>query len=307
MDIFENLDKLNCETHNEFAVNDFGRVCDKCNKSVEIPFYISDNEFDLCESCYNSNLDDLATEIDRTGYSIEEKPRIWKCIFCQEKMGGGCKWYVIKTDGGYGGGIDICTKCYLNDFAEKFKSLFTLVSGDNLVCCMRTIPTVLDIGDSNRNLEILPEEIRNEITKERVDQWTNIIAEISHLKPNFSKFGSLKNWTLFTDITDIPHFDAMTGLIVDCSNSRVGSLLCDNHGRCGIDIIFNSCNEYLAAKREWENTKLNDTDAEFKRLDEKVVNDFKTIGSCDEDDLAAICREFSGYYRLKFRLGLYYG
>lgn len=312
VDIFENLDKLNKETHEEFETfddEDSGRVCDKCSDPVSIPFYTSDYDIDLCETCYSTNLKDLfkVEEIDRTTFSTEEKPRIWPCLFCGEKMGGGCKWHVIESQVGYSSKFDVCSNCYEEDLTEKIKTLLQHISGGELVCCMRVDPVFLDIGEANRNLDLLPEEIKKEITKERVDEWADLVGVLAHMKPGFATFGSVKNWTLFTDIVDVPHFHAMTGLIVDCSNSRVGSLVIDDHGRCGVDIVFDSSDEYLVAKQEWEKTKLNKDDEEFKRLDQKVQNDFRTKYCCEDDELAAICPEFSGYYRVKNELGMYYG
>ena len=176
---------------------------------------------------------------------------------------------------------------------------------EHTVFCERTSEMqAVDISPVN-NREI-PHNIINDVTQERVDMWADLINSVAHLSDDF---GSVKGWAMFTDIVDIPHYSASTALLVDChsdSNGRVASLVVDDHGRIGVDVIFDSFEEYERSLNEWNSTKITDPE-ELKQADKLIEKSFEEKYSCDNPVIAKACTHFSCYIRLVKGLDFYYG
>lgn len=301
MDLFEALDK---ETWEDDLVLP-SRACDGCSKDRKDPpelttsFWTSSFNVDYCQECFkNSDFTKLFNIIDRI--NEPERPQIWPCVFCHAMMGGGHKWYNA-------GELDICGDCFQADptvINEKIRSLFVFVD-ENVMASERTMDNVLlDVSKAERNMDIIPQQIRDEITKERVEDWTDLIRSFAHLGVNHKTFGSIRNWVLFTELYELPSYPATTGLLIDCKTGRVASLVLDDHGRMGVDIVFETVDDYLAAEKTWRESI---TDAQRKKMRDKVKNDLSTEYSCEEEDMAVACEEFSGYIRTSRKLGMYYG
>ena len=60
-----------------------------------------------------------ATPTQKSSFSANHKflpHRRRQIIFCEKKLGGGCKWYCDATID-----LDICTQCYNSDISKNFK------------------------------------------------------------------------------------------------------------------------------------------------------------------------------------------
>jgi len=286
-----------------------GRNCGNTNE-LHIPFYHYSygddySSIDLCPNCVN-DIDQIfcVTEVDRIEYSVEEKPLIWPCFICDKNLGGGFAWFLYEHNYIK---IDVCKECNENcSFYGKLKGKLVLVT-DNIISCNRTSANIL-LDISYVEERKIPDELLDIITQEKIDDWTDLLSAIAHLEPNFKEFGPVKQWTLFTDLYDIPHCGgAMTGLLVDCSvntNGRVASLVSDNHGRIGIDIIYSSFDDYKQAFNDWSNNRLKGEELQekIKELEEDDEDD-----DVEDDDIKLICTEFSGYIRLHLNKDTYYG
>lgn len=296
MDIFEELDNATWEDDLVLP----SRVCDNCsNESKELSrsFWTSNFNIDYCQECFQkANFTKLFNVIDRT--NEPDRPQIWPCVFCHTMTCGGHKWYNLNE-------LDICGVCFQDpDIQDKIRALFAFVD-ENVMASERTMDTVLlDISKAERNMDIIPQEIRAEITTDRVELWTELIGSFAHLNVNHKEFGSIRNWVIFTELYKLPSFPATTGLLIDCKSGRVASLVLDDHGRMGVDIVFESVSDYLSAEKTWRESI---TDAERSEMQEKVKTDLITVYSCEEEDMAFACEEFSGYIRNIRKLGMYYG
>jgi hypothetical protein len=106
--------------------------------------------------------------------------------------------------------------------------------------------------------------------------------------PRIEVFGSFRQWVPMSDWYVLPHDDAWTAFIVDCSpttNGRVASVVNDDHGRIAIDIVFNNIQEYKVAYDKWKMER----------------------NSAEKSDEILDLDEFSGFIRISRNLDLYYG
>ena len=260
MNITEKVNNILDETEYEnfVKIQDYDDyVCDgNCEKSLkelieeknEIHYYQSNKLIVFCENCLNNNYKSKFEEVDRSKYSIYEKPLIWPCLFCGDKKGGGCKWYCNKTIN-----VDICTKC----FELNTKDIYTKITNlENFYICERnSINPVLINVEKVKNLKV-PKQIANEVTQERIEKWItsiDLVVNIDH------KIKNICTWLPFTNEYDIPIYSVLTMLLVNCDpngNGEVSSVLFDDYGQISIDVIFDNFLEYQNAFNEWSENKL---------------------------------------------------
>lgn len=295
----------------KFSDDDFDEIngsfnCDLCNNSIEDNkmYSIRKHNIDLCEKCYPSKNDVYDIQIiDRLDYSIEDKPLIWSCNFCDKKLGGGCKWYTIskKDDEPFG---DICMDCYnLEKIYDYYNNQFVEINTDNYKICNRgndcTLVNILDASPRN-----IPSELINEITEERIEEWTDLISSIVNVDISF---GPIKNWCLISKIYNIKLVEAYTGILLECcGNNRVASLLIDNHGRVSCDIIFDNYVDYLNDKNNWKCDYVEDSEEHIKERN-RLLDILHSEFSIDNDICKNVMTEYSGYIRMARDLETYYG
>ena len=282
--IWKSLDDLTVNSCNNLTLIDGEIYCDVCSNECVPPLYSfsinSNSKIDICSKCYTNEiltkLFDLQI-IDRTTYSIEEKPLIWPCIYCKTLLGGGCKWNLLEFNYKE---LDVCNDCY-NNIEINLKNSFHEIDDKYVICERGGDGVFLDISNIDQHDRQILDVIKDEITQKRIEDWIDTIDSIVNIDSNKTHFGTVKQWTLFTDLYEIPIFDAMTALLIDCkigNNGRVASVVFDNHGRCSIDIIFNTFDEYLKEYNEWLQIKIKDEciyEKEFKKA-KKIVQKHKS-------------------------------
>lgn len=280
--------------------------CDICKNYIEDKkmYSIRKYNIDLCGKCYSSKNDVYDIKIiNRLNYSVEDKPLIWDCIFCDKKLGGGYKWYTIgkKDDGPFN---DICMDCYnLEKIYDYYNNKFVEIDISNCKVCNRgsdlTLINILDASPRN-----IPSELINEITEERIEEWTNLISSIVNIDISF---GPIKNWCLISKIYEIPLIEAYTGILLECNgDNRVASLLIDDHGRVSCDIIFDNYKDYLNDKNNWKCDYVEGSEEHINECNRqrKILRDNYFI----ENKLCKkIMTEYSGYIRFDRNLETYYG
>lgn len=252
----------------------------------------------MCEKCldnesYKKNLE----LVDRTEYTVKQKPLMWPCNFCGNKQGGGCKWYCNRISD-----IDMCMKCYEDDLFDKYTKIEDIER--NWMCERGGLDPVLIVMDEVKELKV-PEELKDKVTTERVESWFQDFDELVSID---DKINNICTWLPFTDVYEIPNYSAATMLVVNCdikNNGQVASVVFDDHGRMAVNIIFDTFEEYQKDVKEWKENQLSEEDR--SKLLKKVKNDFKEKHEAEEEDLAHTCEEFSGYIRLIKKLNMYYG
>lgn len=312
-DMWNPLDKITQDFSENFANIEKDIECAICSENVTLPFYSfkkqSDERasgVDVCSDCFPNKLDKLFkfNEIDRTTFSIEDKPLIWKCLYCDTKLGGGCKWHIFNLNYQT---YDVCNMCYPTINA-KLENDFHAIDDKYVLCVRSDCGVYLDISDVKNR--VIPNYLIHHVTEERIKSWAECIDAVVHIDINETsfEFGSIKSWGMFTDFYELPFFDAQTALLVDCSmenNGRIASIVMDDHGRFSIDLIFNNLDDYVDKYNDWKNNKLDDDT--YHNIYSDVEKKIKSTYFCEEDELANICKEFSGFIRLKRKLKIYYG
>jgi len=246
-----------------FKIDDIELVCDLCDKKIinKDFFYIGNFKFHLCgEECLNK-FPSILSYVDKFNYSRVDKPLIWHCDNCNLFMGSGYDWYCNDKIN-----IDICKHCYNeNNYIKKFNDRMIIIEGG--MCLNLSSPL-------ENNFEV-PTEIQCEITDERNEKFTRLYDSIVQCDIK----NSLRYWTMFTDFKEMRDIHSKTCLIINCekgSKHEIASLLVDNHGKTGINLVFNSFEKYLNEYDMWKTSK----------------NEYPT---------------FSEYVRISRNLSLYYG
>jgi hypothetical protein len=284
-------------------------TCDSCNESIHLPFYnleIDQSSMQFCEKCFQkTNLIECfkVGEIDRTDVSPDVKPLNWPCIICKKMLGGGHKWKTLSFN--YIQTADLCLDCFERDpqLANYKKATSQLFSDDRkIMVSERTDPIFVDISAvKNRQIHKI---LKDQVTEARAHEYVRLIDDsLVNLPDNF---GSLKQWVLFTDVYEIPLVQACTALVVDCATDKSGqvaSLVIDDHGRISIDIVFNSIREYETAYNQWTSDQDESQDEIFAEFEARLKKDY-----CWENEkIAKVCKEFSGFVRFRECLSIYYG
>ena len=291
---YENLYRLS-ETENFMCDGNCGKTF-KTLVEENAPLYkhtANGHLIIMCEKCldnesYKKNLE----LVDRTEYTIKQKPLMWPCNFCGEKQGGGCKWYCNSISD-----IDMCIKCYEDDLFDKYTKIEDIEK--HWMCERNGINPVLVVLDKVNELKV-PDELKDKVTLKRIESW---FRDFDELVSTDDKINNICTWLPFTDIYEIPNFNAATMLVVNCNiknNGQVASVVFDDHGRMAVNIIFDTFEEYQKGITEWKENKL--SEEETKELLVKVKNNV-----AEEEDIANTCEEFSGYARLIRKLEMYYG
>jgi hypothetical protein len=80
-----NNDKEDNDEIDKIDMNECYKCCDLCQSDIHFIDinYTNDKGVDFCFKCADNDLNSLVL-IDRTNYSIKEKPLNWPCVFCNE-------------------------------------------------------------------------------------------------------------------------------------------------------------------------------------------------------------------------------
>lgn len=279
--------------------------CDVCGKSVTLPFYASAHDFvkdyercfNYCFSCIDEPLD-----LDAKVHITENPKANVKCVFCDRKLNFEYKrWYYFSREHVE---FDACRDCIdgsdiIGSFSRKMKeyNIPRLITDE-----YRYISRCYDIY-----CDVSPAEIRKVprgfgVTEERIGSWSHSIGSIVYVPHDF---GTIKKWGQFTDIYDIPEYPASTFLLVDCAGGdRVACGIIDDHGRVA---VYNLCtkSEYFAEYEAWK-TRPRPEGEELERQRKNIENLIRTEG-CDEEFIAGLCEEFSGFVCMMRKFPTYYG
>lgn len=295
-----NRKKFNCK---ELA-NYCSKInCDFCNEDLFVEndsFYILYDYF-ICFDCKENKEQHYNNMvlIDRLNYSIEQKPLVWKCNECEQKLGGGHKWYVYKNN------IDFCMNCVSNkdDLYNLLMEKCQFISNDINYCCIdRLSPILLNVkyDDDKDNFDV-PNEIQNLITEEKDNNFLNSIG--CFVFCDLDKNNSLLKWTIFEDYMGIDFYNASTALAIKCEFPYPIASCCeDDHGRISFDVIYNSFEDYKKDLSLW----IKPSENELKKQTEKNKK-FLKEGECSDENCLLGSKSFSEYIRFKKDLSFYFG
>ena len=194
--------------------------------------------------------------------------------------------------------FDICQECHL-DLDAVFDGFLLIKKTDKLYQNDRETILVANQLDEMS----VPEGLVTSITEDRKETYLDMLDSL--VRPLGAKWNIL-GWALFTEVTEVPCFDAMCGLIVSCepgSNNPVASILSDNHGRVAVNLLYNSFQEYLKEYQQWEGER----DHNLEPYLTEVRKSFEEAHDCDDALLMKATDSFSVYIRIKRKISLYYG
>lgn len=294
LNINEMFNHIDTEYYEE---EDSNRICDCCGDDFnDKKVHYNLKNIDFCNECWDDDKKTLINlkPIDRRNYTIEEKPKYWTCDVCSVPLGGGDLWFVDeKID------FDVCSGCKSKN--KNYRDLFSvrnLLNKKNILLCNRTGHYVaVDMSDVDE-LEV-PSPFEKEITEERMEIWIEAIGQLANLDKDF---GPVKNWVCFTDLVEMPlKITASMALLVDRKTKRIASLVLDDHGRAGANIIYNTIEDYFKEKKVWE------SEQKQREEEKKKSPDLPNSYSAKTADILNHFTDFTGYIRLKRGLPIYYG
>jgi hypothetical protein len=310
--IWKLLDEADfAQRQNRGIANQFG--CDACGEEiVSVPLHsYRQLNIDLCDACYLKgeflNCVDIETPDEQhiaMCMAVHPGP---SCVTCGSAMTKGSTWKVIsKKDDSYSNS-DICMTCFASnaDGLESCLKLQHIYDDSNIYAVDRCSEAIL-VSDKQvtDTLRIVPDAIAGKVTKKMAELWIDSMTDsIADLNPPCDEFGSVRQWCLFTELYSVPEARCDTSLAFDGINGRVASVVWDNHGRVGVDVIFKTFEEYQSAELEWRRSVAQYSEEKCK----SILDDYKKSGDLSYADIAIMCKEFSGYIRLHRNLGIYYG
>ena len=277
--------------------------CDKTIKKLiddRIDLYsymINNHTFIYCEYCleqksYLYNLDFINYMI----YSEKEKPRDKKCSFCDEKLGGGCKWYY-----NYDIELYICKVCYKLDLNKKFK---LLKNTDTIYLCDKNKYNPVIIQRYPIIHLCIPDKLK---INSDISYWLKNIENIVYIDNNIN---NICYWLPFTVFYNFPEFiNAVTFLLINCSrkNGEVASVLIDKNNRVSVDIIYNDFESYTQDYEKWNTSYNNSNNIDKNKILKKIISKYNETQSFYENELCKVFTEFSAYIRIHKKLKTYYG
>ena len=215
------------------------------------------------------------------------------CVQCKTLLGGGCKWTLLWND------VDVCMSCFSSTktVTDILTNNFQYIPmGNEHYFVSRMDLLVLDVSNVRNHTFSVPPEISPYITEKRNKEFIDLFMEFVSCDIK----GSILKWTLFTDIDSVDFNCACTGLVIKCEHPYpIASLCVDNHGRIGLNVIYESYNEYKRDLDSW-------TGLSGDELKIQIEKNKKRLSLSDEDCQKG-AKSFSEYIRFKKDLPFYYG
>lgn len=286
--------------------------CDACDSEIHTYFYTNfDLSMDICISCFGNNRLLPAKFIDRSNLSVEEKPLNWQCFICSKLLGGGCKWYYLENSN-----KDICTDCYNPEtiykfvkdnfrfFDEEKSDQYLILDRTEFSFVLNTKPKTESLVDTN---ELLKEYIElSAITHLDIRQFADDILEDLC---NAEITSSIKDWVIFTN-TEHCLLDFGSQLVVNNNKdseefSQIGILICDNHGRYQLRILYKTISDFIIDYKEFAKNVKSKEDCEkgLALSEEKLYKEY----SINIEDILPFIDKFGNYMVIKNRLKYYFG
>lgn len=125
------------------------------------------------------------------------------------------------------------------------------------------------------------------------------------VRPPYPVFNP-RAWVLLEDMCGVPSFAASCGFAVRVDAGKphaVASVVFDDHGRCAMNTVFDSLEEYEAARDQWEHER----DKNIAPYAEQVQASFDETRSCDNGLIEKATDSFAVVTRLRRGLSMYYG
>lgn len=248
-------------------------VCDKCSKERTEPtswYRIPHYEFDLCSECKPTFYEGLVPSQCVKGRDCGCDCK--KCMICRDYFDENT-YYSDAYESIY-----ICADCYnKRDCIVNVNQSGILTDRDDYIIAKHL---------TYEGAISLPE-----ITAERNQQFIGLIGSIVRVPDTFN---NILVWTLITDLTPgILHTDVVCGFAVNVIDPKhpVASVLSDNHGRVAMNVVYDTYEDYLREKEEFNS-----------------INDaFDFDSELCFDDNEENTHNFAEYVRRTRELGFYYG
>lgn len=220
------------------------------------------SDIDVCSECYPTFYKNLTNTNEDSCYKY--------CDVCIQDIGENA--YYTNEDAGY----DVCEPCYKSNrpFGVNVNQ-----SGIENERGQYIIAKHLDYEQLN---------IPSEITAERNQLFIELLDSLVRLPDTYD---NILEWTLITDLVPCEHNDAECGFAINLINHKVASVLSDNHGRVAMNVVYDSYEDYLREKEEFNS----------------INNIFAFDSELCFDDKEENTENFGEYVRRKRGLSFYYG
>lgn len=232
-------------------------------------FRIPAYDFDLCDECVNTFYEGL----------IPTGPCEEHCVVCEApdpQYTGQSKDYFSDAYRS----IYVCENCYKTNKNHLVNVNQSGIENDR---DQYIIAKHLDYEQLN-----IPPQLLSNITSERNQLFIELLDSLVRLPDTYD---NILEWTLITDLIRCEHHDAECGFAINIINHKVASVLSDNHGRVAMNVVYDTYEDYLREKEEFDT--INDTFA----FDSELCFDDKEENT----------ENFGEYVRRKRGLSFYYG
>ena len=225
------------------------------------------SDIDVCSECYPTFYDNLVNTNENGQYKY--------CDVCIQDIGEK-PYYYTNEDARY----DVCQACYNSKrpFGVNINQSGIETDRDHYI-----IAKHLDYNSIHPPL-------LSEITIERNKLFIDLLDSIVRLPDTYN---NILEWTLMSDLNPCEHHDAECGFAVNLidPNHQVASILSDDHGRVSMNVVYDTYEDYLREKNE------------FNSLNDVIAFDSDLC----LDDKKENTDNFAEYVRMKRRIRFYYG
>lgn len=256
--------------------------CDSCNTICKIPFYHSNSfEIDLCYECYNGKFQPKIINNEN------ESAFNYNCKQCNNLC---IKWKMICISNKF---IVLCDYCSKNKDTNIY-DLYDFFKIDKYhVICYSHRQLYIDNSTVIRSIEGIPSFVN--ITPKLISTYVSLLDRISYVPKDF---GSIKQWCIFQNFSEIPFFNIFSSFIYDFVNKRIGIIIIDTSFLVGFFVIYDNPQEFLYEHDVWKDNYEFD-----EQLYSKIENQMNSITSdVDDNELSKLCTSFSSYLTIKNKI-----
>ena len=284
-------------------------MCDGCaaeDIGAHYHFLNINDNVDLCVPCYEklNPRGDRGTAAPQSIFKECSDIEWHTCDCCFRdinKTSGTTCWRLYE--------LNICTECFSTvDYTRLFMKITVDAEGKGHT----ETPVVYNDREYMFRYGVTAKEGALVIPKQLTvhDEEETLNAMDALVRPPSYDFNGAE-WRFISDMSEVPCYAAECALAVRCvaGNHQVASVVCDDHGRMAMNIVWETIEAFLHEEGAWRKMrKACPVQPEEEREEQKAeILSFLNKGSCEEGLMMAATDSFAVFVRLGRKLSMYYG